>query len=193
MPASDQIRPSTRRPPLGAPRRARRALAATGGAVVLLVALAACGKDDAPAPAASSTPATTVAATTGTTGPANPLMAHEDPRSNTGVPGPNGSTCISKAPGEVYTAAEAFIRFSPETICPGFVTIAVDTPVTFDNRDTAPHEVKITRGAAADAPVVATQTVAPGQQWSQSWSAADNLAFRIDAIPSFVGTITVTG
>ena len=53
--------------------------------------------------------------------------------------------------------------------------------------------MKITRGAAADAPVVATQTVAPGQQWAQSWSAADNLAFRIDAIPSFVGTITVTG
>ena len=171
----------------------RPRLAAAAAAELLLLGLAACGKDATPAPGASSTPATTAAATTGTTATPNPLMAHGDPESNTGVPGPGGSSCISKAPGEVYSAAEAVIRFSPETICPGFVTVPVGTPVTFDNRDTAPHEVKITRGAAPDAPVIASQTVAPGQQWAQSWSAADNLAFRIDAIPSFVGTITVTG
>ncbi|MFN8037745.1 MAG: hypothetical protein U0Q07_00920 [Acidimicrobiales bacterium] len=184
MPVSD--------PTPALPRRERRRLATAAG-LVLLAGLAACGKDATPSSSPSTSPATTVAATTGTTAAANPLMAHGDPESNTGVPGPGGSTCISKAPGEVYSASEAFIRFSPETICPGFVTVTVGTPVTFDNRDTAPHEVRITRGAAADAPVVASQTVAPGQQWAQSWSAADNLAFRIDAIPSFVGTITVTG
>jgi plastocyanin len=123
--------------------------------------------------------------------PTDATHGHIGGTDNTGVPGPGGATCISKAPGELYTAAEAVIRFSPESICPGFVTVSPRTPVTFANLGTEPYTVTLTRGTQADGPVLATEAVAPGATWVQTFDATGDVAFRISAIRSFVGTIYV--
>lgn len=182
---------------VGRRSRGRRATALTMVATLsLALAAGGCGKDEpSPASQGPGTAPTTSAAATATT---DQLLAggglHGDPSSNIGgVPGPGGAPCVSKAPGEAYTEAEAVILFSPETICPGYVTVPVGVPVTFDNRDSAPHLVTLTRGLAPDAPVVATERLAGGQTWRYTFDAAGDVTFRIDAIPTFVGTITVLG
>ena len=161
-----------------APRRsagsARRALAIP--AVLLVAVLAAsCGSSSEQAAATSTTPPSTApsAATgSGTTAPAG--------------------GCISRIPGAVLRADEAVVRFDPQQVCPGYVTIAPGTPVTFINQDAQAHTVTITEGSLPDGAVVETTTVEAGGSWARTFDAVGTFTYVTDAIPSFRGAIEVT-
>lgn len=182
------MRPRSCPPATSLPRRRHAAVAGALAGTLLVLGAAGCGGDTTTAPTTSS-PASTGPTTSVT--PTDAAHGHIGGTDNTGVPGPGGATCISKAPGELYTAAEAVIRFSPESICPGFVTVAPGTPVTFANLGTEAYTVTLSRGTQADAPVLATETVAPGATWVQTFDATGDVTFRISAIRGFLGTIHI--
>ncbi len=93
-------------------------------------------------------------------------------------------------PGEILSAADAVVRFSPEQVCPGYVTIAPGTDVTWANVDTVAHTVTITEGNNdPQGKPVASTTVAPGTTWVRAFDQAGVYTFTTDAIPSFRGTV----
>lgn len=157
-----------------------RVLAASGAAVLLAVGLG-CSSTSSTETAGS----TTAAPATTATGGSRPGTA--------GTTYPEGGKCLSRMPGEILTADEAVVRFTPSQICPGYVTVAPGTPVTFKNNDTASHVVTITEGTSGTGKTVATATVAAGKTWAQSSDTPGSSTFVIDAIPSFRGTIEVVG
>ncbi len=101
--------------------------------------------------------------------------------------------CITRMPGEILSADEAVVRFTPEQVCPGYVTIVPGTPVTFLNADTVEHTITITEGNAPDGTVVTTGIAPPGGTWVQTFDALGTFSYLTDAIPSFRGTVEVTG
>lgn len=103
-----------------------------------------------------------------------------------------GSRCVSRMPGEILSAEEAVVRFSPSQVCPGYVTIVPGTPVTFVNDDTQTRTVTITEGNLPDGAVVATGTVDAGGTWVRTFDTAGTFTYVTDAIPTFRGAVEVT-
>lgn len=170
------------------PSRARaRRLTAGAGLVVLLgasVGLVACSKDDAATTTASST----------TRAPGTTIDPLRDPD---GAFGGNHGTvpenwCDSKAPGVPVPAAEAVVKFDRQQVCPGYVTVALGTEVTWRNLDSIPHVVTITTSVGSDE-VVDQATVAAGSEWKRTFDTAGSFGYRTDAIPSMRGTVEVQG
>lgn len=95
--------------------------------------------------------------------------------------------CVSRMPGEQLTEAEAVVGFSRENVCPGYVTVAAGTPVTWRNDDTEPFAVEVTSSGT----VVATGSVAPGESWRYEFTEAGAYEYRTDALPDFVGIVEV--
>lgn len=117
--------------------------------------------------------------TTPTSGPGGGAGGHG------GAPG----ECVSRTPGELLSEVEAVVRFTPEQICPGYVTIAAGTRVTWVNRDGVAHEVRITQGATP----VAAELLGPGRSWQYQFDTAGVYTFETDAIEAFRGTVEVQG
>lgn len=103
-----------------------------------------------------------------------------------------GGRCVSRMPGEILTADEAVVHFSPSQVCPGYVTVAPGTPVSFVNEDTQAHTITITEGNLPDGAVVTTTSVATGETWVQTFDAVGTFSYVTDAIPTFRGAIEVT-
>ncbi len=95
-------------------------------------------------------------------------------------------------PGQILTADEAVVRFSPSQVCPGYVTIALGTPVTFKNQDTSAHTITITEGNMPGGKTVTSGTAEPGQVWVRTFDTVGTFTYVTDAIPSFRGTVEVT-
>lgn|GEM_PF-3428973 len=152
------------------PRHRRRGFALTVGlAIVVPAALAGCSSSDGGSDAApaSSTTAASPETTTAET------------------------ACVSRMPGEVLTAEQAVVSFTPERVCPGYVTIAPGTPVTFRNDDDVAHAVTISAGNLPGGASVAEQSIEPGATWVQPFATAGMFSYATDAIPSFTGTVDV--
>lgn len=164
----------------------RRPLAGSLALAVLLVAaggLSGCSKDDG----SSSTTSTTRA-------PATTIDPLRDPDGAFG--GSHGSVpdswCDSKPPGIPVPAAEAIVKFDRQQVCPGYVTVALGTEVTWRNLDSIPHVVTITTSVSSDE-VVDQATVAAGGEWKRPFGEAGAFGYRTDAIPSMRGTVEVQG
>ena len=95
-------------------------------------------------------------------------------------------------PGQILSAEEAVVRFSPSQVCPGYVTIVPGTPVTFKNQDTATHSITISEGNMPGGKVVMTGTAEAGRAWVQTFDTLGTFTYVTDAIPSFRGTVEVT-
>jgi plastocyanin len=106
--------------------------------------------------------------------------------------GRQGFDCTFRMPGEILTADEAVVRFDPTGVCPGYVTIAPGTPVTWQNIDTVEHTVTITEGNLPGGKEVATGTVPPGGTWVRTFDSEGFSLFVTDAIPAFRGVVEVT-
>jgi plastocyanin len=109
--------------------------------------------------------------------------------STTPVTGVNA--CEDVEPGVVVDRTLAVIHFSPESICPGWVTVEQGTQVTFTNDDSVTRTVVITATQLPDSAEVARFTLAPGA--SQPFDTLDVAmrGFSTDAQPGFRGTIEV--
>lgn len=173
----------TRRPN---PRPARLAPLALVTALGL-AALAGCGGDDAAddATAASFTVPTTLSGAAAITTP------------------PQG-TCISRTPGQPLDEAEAVVRFSTSGVCPSYVTVTGGTTVRWTNDHSAPVTVTLTEAPPAappssgqafpspdSGPVVFEESIAAGATFEHETGAAGTYYFRIDLIPTFLGTVEV--
>jgi plastocyanin len=97
--------------------------------------------------------------------------------------------CVSRTPGQLLSEVEAVVRFTPEQICPGYVTIAAGTRVTWVNQDDVAHEVRVTQGTDP----VATELVEPGRSWQYQFDTPGVFTFVTDAIEAFRGTVEVQG
>lgn len=141
----------------------------------------ACSSTDDTVTSASTSSTATAAASAGTAAP-----------DGTGVSDPLGE-CPHRYPGEILTAEEATVRFSPARICPGYVTVALGTEVTFVNIGADASTVSLWNGISAPAadPTIVTETIEPGDRWAWTPPAEGVFTYRIDAIPSFNGTIEV--
>jgi len=95
-------------------------------------------------------------------------------------------------PGQVLTAEEAVVRFSPSQVCPGSVTIVPGTPVTFKNQDAVVHTVTITEGNMPGGKAVSSGTAEAGGTWVRQFDSPGTFTYVTDAIPSFRGTVEVT-
>jgi plastocyanin len=136
---------------------------------VAALALAGCGSSKSKTPAAS--PTTTGDTTATTTG---------------------GFDCTFGTPGQILSAEQAVVKFSPSGVCPGYVTIAPGTAVTWQNQDTVSHTVTVTEGNLPGGKVVATGTAAPGGSWVQPFATEGFYLYVTDALPSFRGVVEVT-
>lgn len=162
--------------PRSASRRARTTLAVVAVAV-LAVASVACSSDD-------TTDRATGDGGAGTTSTTNLLDAHE---------GPNQLGCVTRAPGEPLSRDEAIVRFTPEQVCPGYVTVVAGTPVTYVNEDDVPHTVTVQAMAASGelGEIVLEEEIPPGDYVEQQLLEPGILAFTTDALPAFRGTVEV--
>jgi plastocyanin len=131
----------------------------------------------------ASAPTSTTIASDGTT----PGTATD----STGT-GRQGFDCTFRMPGEILTADEAVVRFDSTGVCPGYVTIAPGTPVTWQNIDTVEHTVTVTEGNLPGGKEVATDTVPPGGTWVRTFDSEGFSLFVTDAIPAFRGVVEVT-
>ena len=114
--------------------------------------------------------------------------------------------CISKMPGEPLTEDEARVRFSATGVCPSYVTVTAGTRVRWTNDHTAAVQVTlVTAGPAAAGPAEAfagtnpanggttvfSRRVAPGETFAHRPERAGTYFFRLDLIPTFLGTLEV--
>ena len=99
--------------------------------------------------------------------------------------------CEDVEPGVVIDRSLAVIHFSPENICPGWVTVEQGTQVTFTNDDTVARTVVVRATQMPDAAEIARFTLEPGA--SQPFDTRDEAryGFTTDAQPGFRGTIEV--
>ncbi|MGD9752778.1 MAG: hypothetical protein AB7W59_17455 [Acidimicrobiia bacterium] len=178
----------TRRPVHRGGRAARRAATVAATALTGAVLLG-CGGDDASSGAAS-TPTFEVATTL--SGPA-------------AVTTPPQGTCISRVPGQPISEAEAEVRFSTSGVCPSYVTVVAGTKVRWTNDHGEPVTVTLSEAVALappssgtevfpqldDGPTVFEEEVAPGATYAHPMAAAGTYYFRLDVLPTFLGTVEV--
>jgi plastocyanin len=106
---------------------------------------------------------------------------------------PTGADCDAKPPGEIMTEDEAVIYFSAESVCPGYVTVATGTLVTWRNTGDVAFQVVVRADPVPDAPVYTEQTIQPGGEWQYEFIEPDQYSWRTDAIDEFVGSVDVRG
>lgn len=111
--------------------------------------------------------------------------------STTGRTPPNA--CDSKMPGQVMTAEEAVVRFSNQQVCPGYVTVALGTPVTWQNTGDAVYTITIKDGPLPGSTAVRLERIDPGASVVVDFPSAGQFAWTTDALEAFVGTVEVQG
>lgn len=99
--------------------------------------------------------------------------------------------CPPSMPGEIMSADEAVVKFSPTQVCPGYVTVVPGTEVTFNNLDTKPADVTVYAGPGDDADEVWTANLGPGKSESTSFDDPTVLYYVVSSIESFRGTIEI--
>ncbi|WP_334144747.1 cupredoxin domain-containing protein [Rhabdothermincola sp.] len=167
---------------MSTPRRAVTAAATATLAVALTASLAGCssGGRGGGSDADRAAPPPTTAGATGAPAPTT------GPRSSA----PNA--CDSKMPGEVMTAEEAVVRFSDQQVCPGYVTVALGTPVTWRNTGQATYTVTIKDGPLPTSAELRRERVEPGASVAVELPSGQ-FAWTTDALEAFVGTVEVQG
>ncbi len=167
----------------------RRVRLAGSTLAVCLLALAGCGGDDGDG---GGTASGSIVVPTTLSGPA-------------AVTTPPEGMCISRVPGQSLSEAEAVVRFSTTGVCPSYVTVDAGTKVRWTNDHTAPVTVTLSAAVATappssgpevfpsvDAgPVVLSESVAAGATLEHLMADAGTFHFRIDLIPTFLGTVEV--
>jgi plastocyanin len=171
------------RPPSTAPHHRAGAIPRLGVILAVAVALPAAALGCRSSKPDASAPPTTTTAVEGTT----PGTATDSTDA-----GRQGFDCTFRMPGEILTADEAVVRFDQTGVCPGYVTIAPGTAVTWQNTDTVAHTVTITEGNLPGGNEIATGTVPPGGTWVQTFDSEGFSLFVTDAIPAFRGVVEVT-
>lgn len=92
-------------------------------------------------------------------------------------------------PGDILSAEDAIVRFSPGMVCPGYVTVNPGTPVGFLNLSDKPETVKL--APEANGTPVWTATLDPGASKEFPTEDLGVLYYQVSAISSFVGTVEV--
>lgn len=149
--------------------------------VALVFGAAACSSASKSESTASSAPATTPATNA-------PTSAGSGSTTTLSVP---ENWCQSRMPGELLSAEEAVVRFQAGAICPGYVTVKTGTPITFQNIDSTTHTVVIGTGLTPDKDVVASQELAPGATWVQTYDAPVTYNYFVNGFEGFRGTLEV--
>lgn len=153
-----------------------------GVGAALLFGTAACSSDSKTATPSTSGPAATTPATNA------PTSAGSGSTTTLSVP---ENWCQSRMPGELLSAEEAVVRFQAGAICPGYVTVKTGTPITFQNIDSTTHTVVIGTGLTPDKDVVASQELAPGATWVQTYDAPVTYNYFVNGFEGFRGTLEV--
>jgi plastocyanin len=133
-------------------------------------AIVGCSDDNAAKPATSTTTSLPVAS-------ADPMLPN-----NKGAGG-----CPSRMPGELLLAEEAVVKFTPESVCPGYVTVLPGTPVTWQNNGKESATVTVTRSDNGDA--VVTFDLAAGATHVVPFDTAGTFLYRVSSLPAFTGTV----
>lgn len=160
--------------------------------VVVIVALASftaagCGTDEPTASpvgsSASSASSASAATASSTSGAPMTSMAPTRIADETGL-----GECPQRMPGDLLAEDEAVVRFSPQAVCLGYLTVNEGTPIQWTNLDSASHTVSIVDD---DEQPVESFEVAPGATHVSSTPAVGIYRFRTTAIESFTGSIEV--
>jgi plastocyanin len=101
------------------------------------------------------------------------------------------SSCADVEPGVVVDAPLAVVRFDPEKVCPGWVTVERGTTVTFANDDVVERTVVVTADQLPDSVEIARIVVPPGAIGSLETPDLARMGFSTDALPGFRGTVEV--
>ena len=95
-------------------------------------------------------------------------------------------------PGDLLAEADAVVRFDSTEICPGYVTVAPGTAVTWRNHDQDAAAVQILDAyPGPDAGSVGGGMVAAHADWQRRFEEPDVYYYTVEAIPGFVGTVEV--
>ncbi len=124
--------------------------------------------------------------------PTTTVGAPGAPAPTTGPRNSAPNACDSKMPGEVMTAEEAVVRFSDQQVCPGYVTVALGTPVTWRNTGQTTYTVTIKDGPLPSSPDLQRERVEPGASVAVELPSGQ-FAWTTDALEAFVGTVEVQG
>lgn len=158
-------------------RRHRNVRTALAAACLVPAWLTACSDDD-PAPTAAPSGDSAMGATSTTD-----LLDQE------------GVTlgCASLPPGEPMSRQQATVRFQPEQVCPGYVTVVLGTPVGFVNEGPDPSSLRVFAAEATgqEGEVLIDREVAPGEVIDQDFDQPGIYGYETDALPSFRGTVEV--
>lgn len=157
--------------PTDRPTGLRRGLLGAGVAIALALSVAACSDDTDPS-----------SGTTIVTGTDQPATSRgSDPLAD----------CAERMPGDPMSADEAVVQFSPEAICPAYVTVVAGTEVTWINRDDVAHVLTIHEGSTEEGAVLFEQSLEPDEPLVQRYTEATTMTFTLDVQDAFRGTIEV--
>ena len=103
------------------------------------------------------------------------------------------AVCGEIEPGVVVDRTQAVVYFDTQSVCPGWVTVAQGTQVTFTNDGSAPATVVVTATQLPDSAEVARFTIPAGASQPLDTPDMGMMGFSTDALPGFRGTIEVVG
>jgi hypothetical protein len=113
------------------------------------------------------------------------------PETSTTVVAATISPCADVEPGVVVDDTLAIVRFDPEKVCPGWVTVERGTPVTFVNDDVVERTVVVTASQLPDSAQIARIVLPAGAIRTLDTAGVARMGFATDALPGFRGTVEV--
>ena len=169
-------RPAAGRPPVERARPARGAVTLLVGGLAFLALLTGCSGSG------------------GDSAGSNPTISPETTSTQGSPTGAAGrATCGEIEPGVVVDRTQAVVSFDRESVCPGWVTVAQGTQVTFANDGSAPATVVVTATQLPDSAEVARFTAPAGGSQPLDTTEVATMGFSTDALPGFRGTVEVVG
>lgn len=99
--------------------------------------------------------------------------------------------CPSYMPGQVLTPEQATVQFDESRVCPGYVTVAPGTVVTFKNTGKEVATITLTKSYQLDSELVDKLTVEPGDYKTFVRDTPMTIYYHPSSVPTFRGEVEI--
>lgn len=99
--------------------------------------------------------------------------------------------CPSYMPGQVLTPEQATVQFDETRVCPGYVTVAPGTLVTFKNTGKKAATITLTKSYQLDSELVDKLTVEPGDIQTFVRDTPMTVYYHPSSVPTFRGEVEI--
>lgn len=101
------------------------------------------------------------------------------------------ANCPSYMPGQVLTPEQATVQFDESRVCPGYVTVAPGTLVTFKNTGSKAATITLTKSYQIDSELIDKLTVEAGDIQTFVRDTPMTIYYHPSSVPTFRGEIEI--